>query len=40
MNSMTKDIQIELAGPALCINLMRTRTLFGIVIIMERPKPL
>ena len=40
MSSMKKDIQIESRGSALCIPLVRTRTLLGIIIIMERRKPL
>jgi hypothetical protein len=38
MSSMKNDIQIESRGPALCINTVRTRTLFVGIIIMERRK--
>lgn len=41
MSNMRTDIQIKSRGPALCIPLVRTRTVFGIIIIlMERLKPL
>ena len=41
VSSMNKDIQIESRGPALCINPVRTKTVFGVIIIlMERRKPL
>ena len=40
MSGMKKDIQIDSRGPALCISTVRTRTVLGVSIIMERLKPL
>ncbi len=43
MSSMNKDIQIKSRGLTLCITPVRTRALFGAIIInilMERLKPL